>query len=110
MPAIVASQIRIDRIAAWVAAYRELHPKSRAEHPYRILHNGGIKRVYESLIDGSTVSMDARWPITGRVVGWMAAQDDAAARISEEQSKAKMIKDVRDRISVMEKALCSCGI
>lgn len=65
-------------IKAWVKIYRLQHPRSRIEHPYRISRNGGTKRVYESLVNKSTISMCARYPMTKRVFQWMNDQDDAA--------------------------------
>jgi hypothetical protein len=64
----------------WVANYRKEHPRSRAIHPYRISRNGGKKRVYESLIDGSVISMCAEYPITKRVLNWMDQQYEKAAQ------------------------------
>jgi hypothetical protein len=78
-------QNRADKLKTWVERYHEANPGSRVTKPYRIERNGSIKRVYRSLIDGSEISMCAKYPITQRVLDWMNAQEDAA--ISEVESQ-----------------------
>lgn len=65
-------------ISLWIKRYRKQHPRSRAIYTYVISHNGGKRRVYRSLVNGSTISMCADYPVTKRVLTWMENQDDTA--------------------------------
>jgi hypothetical protein len=78
-------QNRTDKLKIWVDRYREANPGSRVSNPYRIERNGSVKRVYRSLVDGSEISMCAKYPITKRVLDWMNAQEDAAIAEVESQ-------------------------
>jgi hypothetical protein len=67
-------------VSIYVRRYRQNNPKSRVESPYKIVRNTGCRREYESLVDGSRVSMCNKYPITKRVMMWMREQEAEAAK------------------------------
>jgi hypothetical protein len=71
-------ETRLNLLREWVKRYRRDNPRSRIQSPFRITRNGGRKRVYGSLVNCSSISMCALYPVTRRVISWMSDQEDCA--------------------------------
>jgi hypothetical protein len=83
-------ETRLNLLREWVKRYRRDNPRSRIESPFKITRNGGTKRVYGSLVNDSSISMCAVYPVTRRVLNWMSVQEEMAITEMYEIMKGDM--------------------
>lgn len=76
---------------SWRLYRRSILPALRRPLPVGIVHNGGIRRVYECALCGAQVTMDARWPMTVRVSDFMAEHNTVAHVYAAIARRAKTV-------------------